>query len=74
MVKIIVAAVIKGLAVILIFVYTIGFALMLIKVISPEKFLITTMTYSIVGFPLLLVQKYYNKISEPQEIERNKKE
>ncbi len=61
MVKIIVAAVIKGLAVMLIFVYTIGFALMLVKIISPEKFLATTMMYSVVGFPLLLIQKYYTK-------------
>ena len=65
-IKAIMVGIVRGIAVVLIAIYTIGFSLVAIRVVLPEKFLVSTMICSVAGLPpLLIIQEDSNEDSSP---------
>lgn len=54
-IKAIMVGIVRGIAVILIFIYTVGFGLVVTRIVLPEKFLASTMICAIAGLPPLLI-------------------
>ena len=71
MIKSIVVAVVRGLAVILICVYTFGSSLYILRIITPIQFLRPACSISMFGFPFLLAERRYQRLEE--EASRNER-